>query len=93
VVIVVSEETATISAVMGGEMVSDLDAARLRVVLRDAMSGARELQAPDDSATVTAELEPGGDGDAGTDVESVASDEDSATAQRANQSRQVRSAG
>jgi uncharacterized protein (TIGR00159 family) len=93
VVIVVSEETATISAVMGGEMVSDLDAARLRVVLRDAMSGARELRAPDDPTTVAAELEPGGDGDAGTDVESAASDEESATTQRANQSRQVRSAG
>jgi len=85
VVIVVSEETATISAVMGGEMVSDLDAARLRVVLRDAMSGARELHAPDDSTTVTAELEP--------DVEPVAADETSAKDQRANQSRQVRSAG
>jgi uncharacterized protein (TIGR00159 family) len=92
-VIVVSEETATISAVMGGEIVSDLDAARLRVVLRDAMSGARELQAPDDSTTVMAELEPGGDGDAGTDVESAASEEGSTATQRTNQSRQVRSAG
>jgi uncharacterized protein (TIGR00159 family) len=93
VVIVVSEETASISAVMSGEMVSDLDAARLRVVLRDAMSGARELHASDDAATVTAELESGSDGDARADVEPVASDEESATTQRANQSRQVRSAG
>jgi len=93
VVIVVSEETASISAVMGGEMVSGLDAARLRVVLRDAMTGARELHASDDSAMTTAELEPGGDGDARTDAEPVASEEESATTQRANQSRQVRSAG
>ena len=93
VVIVVSEETASISVVMGGEMVSGLDAARLRVVLRDAMAGARELHAPDDAAMTTAELGPGGDGDARADAEPVASEEESATTQRANQSRQVRSAG
>jgi uncharacterized protein (TIGR00159 family) len=42
VVIVVSEETASISLVTNGEMVSNLDAARLRVVLRDALSGEPE---------------------------------------------------
>ncbi|MBW2541043.1 MAG: TIGR00159 family protein [Deltaproteobacteria bacterium] len=92
-VIVVSEETASISAVMGGEMVSDLDAARLRVVLRDAMSGAMELHAPEEAATAAAELQPGGDGDARTDLGSVGSDEEAAAEQSANQSQQVRSAG
>jgi uncharacterized protein (TIGR00159 family) len=38
VVIVVSEETAAISVAMGGEMTPNLDAARLRVVLRDYLS-------------------------------------------------------
>ncbi len=38
VVIVVSEETATISVVMAGEMTRDLDAPRLRVVLRDLLT-------------------------------------------------------
>jgi uncharacterized protein (TIGR00159 family) len=41
VVIVVSEETATISVVMAGEMVHGLDVPRLRVVLRDVLSGER----------------------------------------------------
>jgi uncharacterized protein (TIGR00159 family) len=48
VVIVVSEETATISVVMAGEMTRDLDAPRLRVVLRDilrsAAAGVRALR-------------------------------------------------
>jgi uncharacterized protein (TIGR00159 family) len=38
VVIVASEETGAISVVVGGEMVRGLDAPRLRVVLRDALS-------------------------------------------------------
>jgi uncharacterized protein (TIGR00159 family) len=38
VVVVVSEETATISVVMAGEMIRDLDAPRLRVVLRDLLA-------------------------------------------------------
>ena len=47
VVIVVSEETASISVVMGGEMIHGLDAPRLRVVLRDVLSGERrELPSP-----------------------------------------------
>lgn len=38
VVVVVSEETGAISAVMGGEMAQDLDAPELRVTLRDYLS-------------------------------------------------------
>jgi uncharacterized protein (TIGR00159 family) len=46
VVIVVSEETATISVVMAGEMTRDLDAPRLRVVLRDLLTRSeREAEA------------------------------------------------
>jgi uncharacterized protein (TIGR00159 family) len=93
VVIVVSEETATISVVMGGELSSGLDAARLRVVLRDAMSGSRELRAPDDPATATLESEPGSEGGAPADAEPVATEGQAAAAQRANPDRQVRSAG
>ena len=40
-VLVVSEETATISVVLGGEMVQNLDAPRLRVVLTDILSSDR----------------------------------------------------
>ncbi len=40
-VVVVSEETATISVVLGGEMVQNLDAPRLRVVLTDILSSDR----------------------------------------------------
>ncbi|MGH0029539.1 MAG: diadenylate cyclase CdaA [Myxococcota bacterium] len=40
-VIVVSEETGSISVVLGGEMVQGLDAARLRVTLREILSGER----------------------------------------------------
>jgi uncharacterized protein (TIGR00159 family) len=41
VVIVVSEETSAISVVAGGEIVRDLDAPRLRGVLRDLLAGTR----------------------------------------------------
>jgi diadenylate cyclase len=41
-VIVVSEETATISVVLGGEMLRGLDAPRLRVVLREILGGERK---------------------------------------------------
>jgi diadenylate cyclase len=41
VVIVVSEETGMISVVMNGEMIRELDAPRLRVVLRDVLEGER----------------------------------------------------
>jgi hypothetical protein len=40
-VIVVSEETSSISLVMGGEMAMRLDAPRLRIILRDILSGER----------------------------------------------------
>jgi len=101
VVIVVSEETASISVVMGGEMVSGLDAARLRVALRDAMSGGRSIHGSDDSATVAgdsesdsdSESESGKAGDLPADVEPAASDERPTATKRAKQSRQVRSAG
>jgi len=46
VVVVVSEETASISVVMGGEMSRDLDPPRLRVVLRDALAGGHGEAAP-----------------------------------------------
>jgi uncharacterized protein (TIGR00159 family) len=46
VVIVVSEETASISVVMGGQMVSGLDAPRLRVALRDILTGQRRELPP-----------------------------------------------
>ncbi len=41
-VVVVSEETANISVVLGGEMLRGLDAPRLRVVLRDILGGERK---------------------------------------------------
>jgi diadenylate cyclase len=41
-VVVVSEETATISVVLGGELLQGLDASRLRVVLRDILGGERK---------------------------------------------------
>jgi len=51
VVIVVSEETATISVVMAGEMIRDLDAPRLRVVLRDLLTRSeREAEAGEQPA-------------------------------------------
>ena len=42
VVVVVSEESAAISVVVAGEMTRDLDAPRLREVLRDLLAGDRE---------------------------------------------------
>jgi len=41
-VVVVSEETAKISVVLGGEMLQGLDAPRLRVVLREILGGERK---------------------------------------------------
>jgi uncharacterized protein (TIGR00159 family) len=67
VVIVVSEETATISVVMGGEMVSDLDAARLRVVLREALTGSREFGSAADSTDESRDSEAEGSGQASAD--------------------------
>jgi uncharacterized protein (TIGR00159 family) len=70
VVVVVSEETGTISVVLGGEMIQGLDAPRLRAVLRDILSGERsdlrhlgELRieaAPAESAEADAELRTAG---------------------------------
>ncbi len=61
VVVVVSEETSAISVVMGTEMVRDLDAPRLREVLRDILGGDHKDLAPDGDrgeAFETAETEP-----------------------------------
>jgi uncharacterized protein (TIGR00159 family) len=52
VVIVASEETGAISVVVGGEMVRGLDAPRLRVVLRDALSRPEE-EGAEPEATVS----------------------------------------
>ncbi|MBK7947505.1 MAG: TIGR00159 family protein [Deltaproteobacteria bacterium] len=50
-VVVVSEETSSISVVLGGEMVRGLDAPRLRVVLREILGGERkELPEASDAA-------------------------------------------
>jgi diadenylate cyclase len=62
VVIVVSEETSSISVVMGGEMAMGLDAPRLRVILRDILSGERRDLS--DSGDVTRRLEIAISGDA-----------------------------
>lgn len=43
VVVVVSEETGAISVVAAGELLRDLDAPRLRVVLRDILAGEKRL--------------------------------------------------
>jgi uncharacterized protein (TIGR00159 family) len=55
VVIVVSEETASISLTMGGEMVRDLDGPRLRGALRDVFArGRREAEEEGEEAGVEA---------------------------------------
>jgi uncharacterized protein (TIGR00159 family) len=56
VVVVVSEETASISVVMGGEITSDLDAPRLRVVLREILAGERRELPPPVERPVGAEM-------------------------------------
>jgi len=59
VVVVVSEETATISVVMGGKMTRDLDAPRLRVVLRDLLTRSeRESEAAEKPVEEIAEQVP-----------------------------------
>ena len=60
VVIVVSEETATISVVMAGEMMHGLDAPRLRVVLRDVLSGERRELPTSSEIGVPLEVAEGG---------------------------------
>ena len=93
VVVVVSEETAMISVVVGGELVGGLDAARLRVVLRDAMSGSREFDAPDDLATAALEPDPESDGGERSGAERVAPEEEPTATKRASPGRRARSAG
>jgi uncharacterized protein (TIGR00159 family) len=61
VVVVVSEETATISVVFRGEMTRDLDAPRLRVALRDLLAGGRDEDEEGDA---------GGTGEPGDGTES-----------------------
>ena len=61
VVIVVSEETATISVAMAGEMMHGLDAPRLRVVLRDVLSGERRELPPSSEIGVPLEVADGGE--------------------------------
>jgi diadenylate cyclase len=58
VVVVVSEETASISVVMSGEIERDLDPPQLRVILRDVLTGERrELSGASETLRV-AEPEP-----------------------------------
>ncbi len=58
VVIVVSEETATISLVMGGDMIRDLDAPRLRAILREILGGSHRKLAS--LAEVSTSVDPEG---------------------------------
>lgn len=59
-VIVVSEETGSISVVIGGEMIRGLDAPRLRVVLRDALARPdEELPEADAAASAAPTAEAG----------------------------------
>lgn len=62
VVVVVSEETGTISTVVAGEIVRDLDGPRLRARLRDVMSGGRAAESPEPPRN--AEVTEGGRGEA-----------------------------
>ena len=55
VVVVISEETASISVVMAGDMIRELDAPQLRVVLHDILAGERR--------DLTSESGAGGDPD------------------------------
>jgi diadenylate cyclase len=62
-VVVVSEETANISVVLGGEMLRGLDALQLRVVLRDVLGGERK-ELPE-ASEVTGRLEVAEDPESG----------------------------
>jgi hypothetical protein len=57
-VIVVSEESGSISVALGGEMVQGLDGSRLRVALREILSGERTDLRDLGELTVAAEPEP-----------------------------------
>jgi uncharacterized protein (TIGR00159 family) len=67
VVIVVSEESGSISVVVGGELVRDLDAPQLRVALHDILSGGRRYLAqrpvPPARAALRDDSEPRGGGE------------------------------
>lgn len=73
VVIVVSEETATISVVMNGEMMSGLDAPRLRVVLQDILAGESRDLPPESEVNRPLEVADDGppEGDRSKDESSV----------------------
>jgi len=71
VVIVVSEETGTISVVMSGEMIQGLDAPRLRVLLHDIMGGDR--RGLPSASEITRPLEVADDGTTGADSSKVRS--------------------
>ena len=62
-VVVVSEETANISVVLGGEMLRGLEAPQLRVVLRDVLGGERK-ELPE-AGEVTGRLEVAEDPESG----------------------------
>jgi len=62
-VVVVSEETASISVVLGGEMLRGLEAPQLRVVLRDVLGGERK-ELPE-ASEVTGRLEVAEDPESG----------------------------
>jgi diadenylate cyclase len=64
VVVVVSEETAAVSVVMGGEMMRGLDGPRLRVVLRDVLAGERRDLPETSEVSRKLELAEIGQGDA-----------------------------
>jgi uncharacterized protein (TIGR00159 family) len=64
VVVVVSEETGTISVVMGGEMMRGLDGPRLRVVLRDILAGERRQLPHESEVNRPLEVAEGGATDA-----------------------------
>jgi len=93
VVVVVSEETATISVVEGGEMVRDLDAARLRVALRDVMSGSRKLRAPEEGTSAELESETGDRDEQAADADHVEPEAETTAARGADPGRRIRSAG
>jgi uncharacterized protein (TIGR00159 family) len=62
VVIVVSEETASISVVVGGQMIRDLDAPQLRITLRDVLTGQRRETPDEDEEPSAAQVGAGSAG-------------------------------
>lgn len=68
-VIVVSEETGSISVVLGGEMVQGVDAPRLRVALREILAGERTHLRDLGELTVAAEPDPAESEDGDSEAE------------------------